>query len=148
MRRKIILISKHTKTQVCGWWLYIRFFHIKSSENRSELAIILIIKEFLDFSRRPNDLSVDLTATCACVVSRVGVDRRVDLSVQLAHVISVKDCYLVSFFSAFWEVFVIARRSILVFGILESREIIQHSSSVSGSPSLIGDRINKSLKQS
>jgi hypothetical protein len=43
------------------------------------------VEEFLDFSRRPDDLSVNLASSLARVVSRVAVDCRVDLHVQLAN---------------------------------------------------------------
>ena len=103
-------------------------------ENNNDLAIILVVEELLDFSRRSDDLSVNLASSFASVVSRVAVDCRVDLPVQLAHVVSVEDGDFVSFFSVLWEVFIVAGRSILGY---RSRDFIKsflHSALVSASP--------------
>jgi hypothetical protein len=83
------------------------------SLSRRDLAVVTIVEEFLDLSRRSNDLSVDLAAARAGVVSRVAVDRRVDLAVELAHVISVEDVDLISFVGGgIWEVLIVAKKNI------------------------------------
>ena len=113
--------------------------------SREHLAVIFIVEEFLDLSRRSNDLSVDLASSLAGVVSRVAVDRRVDLPVQLAHVVGVENCHLISFIGGFsWEVLFVA-----VFSGVSALEFVEsflHSAGVSASPFFVGDGIHNTLK--
>ena len=50
-------------------------------EKNNDLAIVLVVKEVLDFSRRSDDLSVNFASFFARVVSRVATDCRVHLPV-------------------------------------------------------------------
>ena len=61
------------------------------SLSRKDLAVVILVEEFLDFSRRSNDLSVDFASSTAGVVSCPAVERGVDLPVQRAHVIFIED---------------------------------------------------------
>ena len=103
------------------------------------------MEELLDLSRRSNDLSVDLASSLAGIVSRVAVDRRVDLPVELAHVIGVKDGHLISFVGGgFCEVLVVARNSGVC--VLEFVQSFLHSAGVSASPFFFCDGIDNTLK--
>jgi hypothetical protein len=101
-------------------------------ENNNDLAVVLVAEDFLDFSRRSNDLSVNLASSFASVVPRVAIDCCVDLPVQLAHVVSVEDSDFVSFFSILWEVLVVAVRSI--DGFRNLCKSFDHSALLSASP--------------
>jgi hypothetical protein len=80
------------------------------------LTVIFLVEEILHFSRRSNDLSVDLAASLTSVVSRVAVDRCVDLSIQPAEVVFVENSYFISlFFIVLRNIFIIARRAVVGF---------------------------------
>ena len=112
---------------------------------RESLTVILFVKEALDLPCRSDDLSVDLSSSLASVVSSEAVDRRVYLIIELAHVVAVKDSYLISFFGSLSrKVLFVARNSCL--GSLESVESLLHTARVSTAPFLIDDGINHTLK--
>ena len=115
-------------------------------KQKKYLAIVFVVEIFLDFSRRSDDLSVDFASSFAGVVARVAVDRRVDLSVQLAHIVGVENVDLVAFFvSAFWEVFVVARLSAVSFK--KSIERFLHPSGISGAPFFVRNGLDQSLSE-
>jgi hypothetical protein len=108
-----------------------------------ELTIVVVVEKHLYFSRRSNDLSVDLSSTFTSSLPRVAVDGSIDLSVELAHVFSVEDGYFIALVHGYWKVLVIARGSIV--GVFEFYESFMHSCGVSRSPPLFRDGINHSL---
>ena len=54
------------------------------------------MEKLLHFSRRSDNLSVDLAPSIASVVSCVAADRRVDLSIELADVVFVENSDFIS----------------------------------------------------
>jgi len=110
------------------------------------LAVVLFVEELFGFSRRSDDLSVNLASSLASIVSRVAVECRVDLAVQLAHVVSVKDGDLISFFFfSDGEVFIVAVDSSV--GSSKFVKMFVHSITVSDSPFLVSNRIYHSLNE-
>ena len=111
-----------------------------------DLALVLVVEEFFDLSRRSNDLSVDLASALTGVVSGVAVDGGVDLAVELAHVVGVEDGDLISFnIVVRSEVLLVARNTGV--GSCKSVEDLGHSSGVSASPAFFGSRIDNTLKK-
>ena len=109
------------------------------------LAVVLFVEELFGFSRRSDDLSVNLASSLASIVSRVAVECRVDLTVQLAHVVSVEHGDLISFFFSGGEVFIVAVDSSV--GPSKFVKMFVHSITVSDSPFLVSNRIYHSLNE-
>jgi hypothetical protein len=113
---------------------------------RKDLTVVVLVEEFLDLSRRSNDLSVNFASARAGVVSSVAVDRGVDLAVELAHVVGVEDGDLISFIGRgfSWEVRLVAR----ITGVRLAKfvESFSHSAGVSASPFFFRNELDDTLK--
>ena len=60
-------------------------------KSREFLAAVALGEEVLDFSTMSDNLSVDFSSSRASVVACPAVERRVDLAVEFAHVVFVKN---------------------------------------------------------
>ena len=112
------------------------------------LAAVFLIKKVLDFSRRSDDLSVDLSTAFAGMVSGEAIDSSIHLRVQLAKVVLVENSDLVSLLRVvFWVSLVVAGVAKVLDGQADSIEDLPHAACVSASPFLTYDGIDDSLER-
>ena len=90
-------------------------------------------------------MSVDLAASLASVVSRVAVNRSVDLSIEPAEVVFVENSDFVSLvFAVFWNIIIVARRAVI--RVLKLLEDFAQSAFVSGRPFVVRNGVKDALE--
>ena len=107
-----------------------------------KLTVIFRSIKISSFSRRSDDLSMDLASSFTSIVSCEAIDGRIDLPVEFAHVVFVKNVDVGGFFTKA-VVFVTLVASVRRFHLGKSS---LHAVLVSFPEAVFGKRIENSLK--